>query len=145
MSSPREMPPERGLKERKRAGSVDETWHKLHDYFNLAMLPIIVLLNLRYELSDNDEYFHVYNWTFLAYILLDAIWVLAVPCVASPTTILMHHVVTSFGLIRIATADSEGARFASLGALVSSSITEDSFFHESTSLPWHAWHAYSSL
>lgn len=71
--------------------SVDPVDHKNHDYFNLIVLPFVCVVCGRAFIGLDVLLFFK---TFTFYIVVDSLWVLFKPkCVASPNTILIHHVV----------------------------------------------------
>lgn len=78
---------------------VDEGWHEAHDIMNLSILPFIIFTNLYYLFLDQSfMYFTLQFCIFAAYLLIDTIWVIWIPqSVASPKTILIHHIITMFG------------------------------------------------
>jgi cellulose synthase/poly-beta-1,6-N-acetylglucosamine synthase-like glycosyltransferase len=78
---------------------VDEEWHELHDLMNLATLPFIIFTNLIYLCVDSSNiYFWLQFCIFAAYLAIDTLWVFVIPrSVASPQTILIHHLVTMVG------------------------------------------------
>eukprot|EP00928_Gymnodinium_smaydae_P056293 TRINITY_DN39699_c0_g1_i1.p1 TRINITY_DN39699_c0_g1~~TRINITY_DN39699_c0_g1_i1.p1 ORF type:complete len:303 (-),score=57.51 TRINITY_DN39699_c0_g1_i1:108-950(-) len=73
---------------------------RMHDNFNLFVLPIVVILDIKFVMEGNlDHYDNPNFWRFLwftsAYIFIDMVWVALFPkCVKSQTTILIHHAVT---------------------------------------------------
>jgi len=73
---------------------------RMHDNFNLLVLPGIVYLDFRFVLGGglNDESnprFWNFLWFTVVYITIDMLWVATFPkCVKSQTTILVHHAVT---------------------------------------------------
>jgi len=73
---------------------------RLHDYFNLLVLPGLIVLDV-YFLSHgavgvyHNPRFWRFFWYSVIYIVIDLLWVAAVPsCVKSPPTILVHHCLT---------------------------------------------------
>lgn len=97
MTTPNLDPKAPDKEEMKKAGD-------LHDLFNVAVLPVIVVLvfmNVDFANQPwnrfwwTGKYFYQLWWTTLAYFLVDGVWVLLVPiCVKSPAVILIHHAVT---------------------------------------------------
>ncbi|CAM9190285.1 unnamed protein product, partial [Ectocarpus fasciculatus] len=94
--------------------SVDEKWHRRHDYFNLLCIPAIIATNfyflglVLYDYFGTDTIpaarldgaYAVMFWVFATYMAADVLWVLAVPrCVASPLMIILHHIVSLLGWI----------------------------------------------
>merc|ERR1712222_255770 len=73
---------------------------RVHDIFNVLVLPIVVILDIRFVLGGNlDEYsnprFWLFYWGTTLYILVDTVWVALFPnCVKSVITIILHHAVT---------------------------------------------------
>lgn len=81
------------------APGVDEGWHYKHDVMNLIVLPFVCAANLYYMYGSRTEFYYWLNfWVFILYLLLDTLWVYFIPrSVASPDTILIHHVFTMVG------------------------------------------------
>lgn len=83
---------------------------KVHDYFNIVCLSVIVPLDLLYLFSatefdkigtsqlgiGSEYYYECLLYTFTLYLIADTTWVALVPtCVgASPWAILLHHFLT---------------------------------------------------
>ena len=89
---------------------VDTIWHQRHDLCNLVVLPLIITTNLAYLIaiyhygSNNtdvvDDLYDLMFYTFSLYLTLDCIWLLLKPAsVASPTLIILHHIVSIAGWI----------------------------------------------
>ncbi len=97
---------------------MDMRLNKIHDYFNLICLPFICAcyvwhMNTLYNMpkdpdpitifslprhSNNSNAWFYNYWTFNIYIIIDTLWILLYPrCVASPNTLLAHHVVCVIG------------------------------------------------
>lgn len=75
----------------------DLTWNIRHDYFNLCVLPLICAINLYFLAVDRSAYWVEY-FSFLAYLIVDTVWLFAVPgSVVSPTTVIAHHLVCIVG------------------------------------------------
>mmetsp|Transcript_13024 Transcript_13024/g.37112 ORF Transcript_13024/g.37112 Transcript_13024/m.37112 type:complete len:285 (-) Transcript_13024:50-904(-) len=74
--------------------------HRIHDNFNLLVLPGVVLLDFRFILSgklelDENPHFWNFLWFTVTYVAIDMVWVAMIPqCVKSQATILIHHAVT---------------------------------------------------
>jgi hypothetical protein len=89
--------------------------HQQHDTFNLLLLPIIVLVNIKtihtFFLSEHahidesaaqDQAWNLQIGVLCCYILCDTIWILFNPdCVAALKTILLHHCVVFFGWLLV--------------------------------------------
>lgn len=92
----------------------------IHDFFNLIVLiPIVVLdilnwdwhkLNtigisgkkdmIPFDHAFTGDYFDLLFQTFTAYMLIDLVWIMAIPqCVRSPKTIIIHHIAVLLYLI----------------------------------------------
>lgn len=100
-------------------GEVDDFWHKRHDLFNLIYLPILLGSNIYALAYWTQPNLSIYLYVFITYMLLDSAWVLIIPrCVASPSTILFHHVATFFGLIATYLLDFDFAILGCVGGLV---------------------------
>ena len=70
---------------------------KLHDYFNIITLPIIIVNNWIQLIFGNIFEIDYLFYLFAGYIFIDMIWLLLKPrSVGSPKTILFHHII-SFG------------------------------------------------
>jgi len=94
--------------------SVDPYWHKAHDIFNLISLPIVIASNVALFLNWGLVRLYVFVAVFSVYIFLDLVWVVVLPrCVASPTTIIIHHIFTALGLLAMLIMDFD---FCILGA-----------------------------
>lgn len=97
--------------QRVNKGTVDNFWLPRHDFFNLMMLPLIVVVNSVYiycaqkhttmstfcpfaDWGGNIPYYVSFTIFFL-YIVLDTCFILSKPlCVKSANVILAHHIVT---------------------------------------------------
>lgn len=101
------------------AEKVDPLWHHRHDVFNLVLVPVVVLYNILYlSNTSNQIYSHLQYIVFFAYLILDILFVLAVPrCVASPRTIVIHHIIVILGW-SLMLVDSTFYSWISLGMLV---------------------------
>ena len=76
---------------------LDERWHLIHDAVNIAVLPLVVIVNVLY-LALGDQYTNLQFFTFLAYIVFDTLFIALKPnCVASPGVIIAHHLLVVFG------------------------------------------------
>lgn len=94
-------------------------WHTRHDIFNLLVLPIIIALDIRVIVDNNDSQLFLYILAFITYIIVDTIWIMFQPrCVASPVVICIHHFVTVIGLSVQANVEFSAAKLACFGALV---------------------------
>jgi hypothetical protein len=100
---------------------VDDFQNRMHDRFNLVCLPVIcslyswhmyslytaepdvdpfagVVFSPRRQVPEGNDSWCCLWWFFWAYILVDTMWVLMYPeCVASPTAIIVHHVICLIG------------------------------------------------
>ena len=71
---------------------------KIHDYFNILSLPIIFINNWIELLFGQIFGFDLVFYLFLVYISVDLIWLILKPkAVGSPSTILLHHVISLLG------------------------------------------------
>ena len=69
--------------------------------------------------DGSRQYLWNYVLSFSAYILADTIWVVVKPrCVASPTTIVVHHVVVQVGLITLLYMEPSLARLCGCGGMI---------------------------
>lgn len=92
------------------AGSSDPKFVKVHDFFNLFALGVIVLIDLLYLYlatdwkliwtptllgKESEELFSLFHFIFVSYLVIDSIWIFFFPqCVLSnPDGILFHHLV----------------------------------------------------
>jgi hypothetical protein len=76
---------------------IDAKWNVRHDVFNLIMLPIVCAVNLAY-LTWGDAYYYPEYVVFLLYLIVDTLWLIVIPAsVASPVTIIAHHLVCMVG------------------------------------------------
>jgi hypothetical protein len=101
--------------------SFDKTynWPRLHDLFNLLVLPIICASNVLYLLLREESYLWAQFLIFTLYLIADSLWVLFRPLsVASPSTIIIHHVVCLIGWIIPHISDPSLSLWTSLGLLV---------------------------
>lgn len=97
---------------------VDVKWHQRHDYFNLAVLPIVCAATIYYLSVDCSLYMVQYH-VFLWYMVFDTVWLVLVPnSVASPGTIIAHHAVCLVGWNIPVFFDYRYAELLSLGPLV---------------------------
>ena len=139
-----------GAQEDQRLGNqraahiVDMAWCRLHDQFNLVVLPVIASVNLSTFMSMCDwpsfdplshglveAYGKLHSkplpvpggetlifMLFSLYMLVDIAWLLAVPTtVASPYTIVVHHLFALMGT-SMAVLEPKWAWWCSLGLLV---------------------------
>lgn len=112
---------------------MDLKWYRIHDIINLIILPVVFAANVRYLYTvkgsvQADTWYWVQFWVFLAYIIFDTVFIAVIPrCVASPTTIILHHLVCVVGwsLPALYIASGTGmpdsmkyGRFVAYGALV---------------------------
>ena len=74
--------------------SMNDKRRREHDLFNLFGLPLVIISNLWF-LWTGDQIAAKFQFiTFMLYMGIDSIWVWCVPdSVASPSTILSHHLV----------------------------------------------------
>jgi hypothetical protein len=94
-------------------------YHRLHDVFNLATLPLICGANILYLILGFDNLLEMQFYLFTLYLLSDTIWVLILPqSVASPSTITQHHLVVLLGWVIPHYTDPSLSRWCSLGLLV---------------------------
>ena len=73
---------------------------KIHDYFNILILPLIFLVDIYFLSNFSFIYGHCdfLFWLFLSYILVDLGWILYVPkSVGQMVPIAVHHVLTIIG------------------------------------------------
>lgn len=97
---------------------VNEVWHRRHDIFNLIVLPFVIYANVNYLFLDRSAYWPLF-WCFFGYLFLDTYWILIVPdCVASPTTIVIHHLLCLIGWCLPALFDQLYTDWISYGILV---------------------------
>ena len=104
----------------KRTSNFDDTsnWPRLHDLFNLSVLPIICASNFLYLLLREDFYLWAQFSIFTVYLMADSIWVLFRPLsVASPSTIIIHHTVCLIGWTIQHISDPSLSQWTSLGLL----------------------------
>ena len=104
----------------KRTSNFDDTsnWPRLHDLFNLSVLPIICASNFLYLLLREDFYLWAQFFVFTVYLIADSIWVLFRPLsVASPSTIIIHHTVCLIGWTIQHISDPSLSQWTSLGLL----------------------------
>jgi hypothetical protein len=78
---------------------VNEHWHQLHDYFNLWILPFVCLPCIYFCFFDRSiTSYYIQYYSFLIYMIADFLFVVMIPnCVASPETIIIHHIITLIG------------------------------------------------
>lgn len=94
-------------------------WHKTHDAFNILALPFICGANGLYLLFGGDVLLCLQFYLFALYLLFDTIWVAMYPqSVASPPTIIFHHLVCLVGWIVPHFSDPSLSRWTSLGLVV---------------------------
>lgn len=120
---------------------IDNYMNKLHDQFNLLVLPVIcafyvwhmhslftappdaqqfdgVIMSPRTRVPEGNESWNYMWWAFWWYIALDTAWVIMYPeSVASPTTIIVHHVVCLVGW-HVVAVWSDWEYFISAGLIV---------------------------
>jgi len=125
---------------------VDVSLCRLHDNFNLIVLPVIALANLHHFLSICDfgsvdpvangfvETYAKINlatskgsamwgstpiyWMFTLYMIVDIVWLLVLPqTVASPRTIVVHHLFALMGVYS-GVLEQQFSWWCSLGLLV---------------------------
>ena len=104
----------------KRTSTFEETcnWPRLHDLFNLSVLPIICASNVLYLLLREEYYLWAQFSIFTIYLIADSIWVLLRPLsVASPSTIIIHHTLCLIGWIFQHINDPSLSQWTSLGLL----------------------------
>ena len=90
-----------------------------HDLFNLIALPIVSASNLSYLILREDRLLWTQFYLFAAYLVADSVWVAICPrSVASPSTIMIHHVVCLIGWIVPHLSDPSLAFWTGLGILV---------------------------
>jgi hypothetical protein len=82
---------------------MDIVWLKRHDYWNLILLPPVVIANFIFLFnSTNLLYFNIQFYTFLLYIILDFIFISIIPsCVGDPKSIIYHHILCIIGIYLI--------------------------------------------
>ena len=81
---------------------LDLKWVRYHDYWNIILLPIVLIFNVWYCLYPNEETYSKQFVVFLAYIVADALFILIKPdCVGLPRPILVHHVAVIIGWIAV--------------------------------------------
>lgn len=77
---------------------LSEKWHAMHDYFNLLTIPFICAATVYFLYTNEERCFWISYFVFLSYIAIDTIWVIIIPqSVASPATIIIHHIITILG------------------------------------------------
>ena len=93
--------------------NIDMVWHKRHDNFNLASIPLVIATNFCYLgvvlynavehrnlQSDENLLYVIMFWTFNVYMAIDILWLILVPrSVHSPVMIILHHIVSLLGWI----------------------------------------------
>ena len=98
---------------------IDPYWHAIHDYFNLSTIPIIITFNAHLFSDFNSNNLLIYVYIFLIYVILDTLWVILKPqSVASPQTIVIHHLITIAGLVLTLALDFHFAILGSVGGLI---------------------------
>ena len=81
----------------KKEDNIDKYCHAMHDKFNLVVLPVITFLSVSYFFMK-DYYYYPLFYTFLCYMIADSLWLVIYPrTVASPTVILIHHIMGILG------------------------------------------------
>lgn len=71
-----------------------------HDLGNLLTLPILIIVDVYYLLTDTNMAYWIFFGVVLFYFASDLIWVITVPkCVKSVLTIKIHHTVSMLYLI----------------------------------------------
>ena len=101
------------------ARGVDPYWHDLHDAFNLIVLPFVCGSNILYLTSMEESLLWIQFYLFTAYLIVDTVWVVLRPrSVASPPTIIVHHIVCVIGWITPHMTDPSLALWTSLGLTV---------------------------
>lgn len=94
-------------------------WHRTHDAFNLISLPLICSVNGLYIILGGDALLWLQFSLFSLYLLADSIWVVIRPqSVASPSTIIFHHVVCIIGWIVPHVCDPSLSKWTSIGIVV---------------------------
>lgn len=97
---------------------IDTKWNLRHDYFNLAVLPVVCAASIYYLVVDRSAYALQY-YVFLWYMVVDTLWLVILPnSVASPATIIAHHVVCLIGWNIPMMCENRYAEVLSLGPLV---------------------------
>lgn len=83
---------------------VIDVWHARHDLFNLTVLPLICIYTAYYlcwcasDDSGRDVYTAFEYYLFTMYLVVDIVWLALIPSsVASPVTIIAHHIVCLVG------------------------------------------------
>ena len=72
--------------------TMNDNRRRQHDLFNMLVLPLVIISNVLFLWTGNYEMIQFI--TFMLYMGIDSIWVWLVPdSVASPSTILQHHLV----------------------------------------------------
>jgi hypothetical protein len=98
---------------------MDPYWHYTHDIFNLLSIPVILTSNI-YLLNNFNPYnLSVYIYIFVLYIFLDTLWLILKPqSVASPGTIIVHHIISIIGLVLTLQLDFHFAILGTFGGLI---------------------------
>ena len=77
-----------------------QNWHSRHDAFNILALPVVCTLNVLYLLTESENFLRLQFFSFLLYLSTDTLWVLIKPeSVASPLTIIIHHIVCLYAWV----------------------------------------------
>jgi hypothetical protein len=78
---------------------LDEHWHMVHDFVNISLLPVVIVANVAYLVSGGDPWLGTLQYAlFFAYMICDTLFITFCPnCVASPRTIIAHHLFVVFG------------------------------------------------
>jgi len=80
------------------SSNYDANLLKIHDYFNIFTLPVIIFNNWIALLFGNIFGFDILFYLFLGYIILDLFWIILTPrSVGSPSTIIFHHIISILG------------------------------------------------
>lgn len=78
--------------------SFDDKLLIIHDYFNIISLPFIIITDWIYLINPYLLGFDLLFYLFIAYMLVDFIWLLLKPkSVGSPVSIMFHHVISVLG------------------------------------------------
>jgi hypothetical protein len=98
---------------------IDPYWHKTHDQFNLLLLPIVLLFDFFLFYDWCSFKLQIYLIIFSIYVIIDGLWIFFIPnSVASPNTILVHHIVTLIGIILNLIMGLDYAILGAFGGLV---------------------------
>lgn len=82
---------------------LNEVWHYRHDMTNLCFLPFVIIPNILYLSNPLSSFFSSLQYiSFFAYVAFDTLFVALIPsCVASPSTIIYHHLLVALGWLAI--------------------------------------------